>query len=632
MLPQPTKMWKDLRILLLGEPKVGKTSLILSLVSEEFAEEVPMRAEEITIPADVTPEKVPTHIVDFSSAEQNDMQLYEELSRANVVCLVYDLSDPGTLVEVKNTWLPVIRENSLHPMPIILVGNKSDLVSDSQMDDILPIMNEYPEVETCIECSAKTLKNISEMFYFAQKAVLHPTAPLFCTQTGMLKDDCRIALARIFCLCDLDKDGMLCDDELSNFQKICFNTPLAAQSLQDVKTVVRKSCPEGVKNEMLTVEGFIYLHSLFIQRGRHETTWAVLRKFGYSDNLELTDQYLYPPIQEPPPDTACQLTSEAYKFLEVVFRTHDRDQDGFLNEEELSSLFSVFPYDPWGPDVLSTVHTNSKGWISLQGFYSQWTLTTYLDLPRTMEYLAYLGYSTLTGRQSQAEAIEYIPLQPQQGKRQYSHAMQRKIYACKVIGPYGVGKSSFLRALLDSKTSLSQSVFAINTVTLQSHLKYLLLHEVDSAELMESGEGSLICDVACLLYDVSDPESFQECVNLYKQHMTNTNIPCLVVAAKSDLPAAKQHCVVQPMDFCRSQGIPPPLKFSLHANEGTQTIFQTITSFAAHRKGLLSYNKFSFGTWFKIGIFTAILGVLGFALYKNASQKTQSMSVMQSKS
>lgn len=28
--------------------------------------QVPLRAEEITIPADVTPEKVPTHIVDYS--------------------------------------------------------------------------------------------------------------------------------------------------------------------------------------------------------------------------------------------------------------------------------------------------------------------------------------------------------------------------------------------------------------------------------------------------------------------------------------------------------------------------------------------------------------------------------------
>lgn len=57
---------RGVRILLLGDQGVGKTSLILSLVSEEFPEQVPPRAEEITIPPDVTPEKVPTHIVDYS--------------------------------------------------------------------------------------------------------------------------------------------------------------------------------------------------------------------------------------------------------------------------------------------------------------------------------------------------------------------------------------------------------------------------------------------------------------------------------------------------------------------------------------------------------------------------------------
>ena len=31
--------------------------------------QVPPRAEEITIPGDVTPEKVPTHIVDFSGMD-----------------------------------------------------------------------------------------------------------------------------------------------------------------------------------------------------------------------------------------------------------------------------------------------------------------------------------------------------------------------------------------------------------------------------------------------------------------------------------------------------------------------------------------------------------------------------------
>lgn len=61
---------RSVRILLLGETGVGKTSLILSLVTEEFTEHVPPKAEEITIPADVTPEQVPTNIVDVCSTLQ----------------------------------------------------------------------------------------------------------------------------------------------------------------------------------------------------------------------------------------------------------------------------------------------------------------------------------------------------------------------------------------------------------------------------------------------------------------------------------------------------------------------------------------------------------------------------------
>lgn len=40
--------------------------------------------------------------------------------------------------------------------------------------------------------------------------------------------------------------------------------------------------------------GFFFLNKLFIQRGRHETTWKVLRKFGYSNSLTLKDDYLQP--------------------------------------------------------------------------------------------------------------------------------------------------------------------------------------------------------------------------------------------------------------------------------------------------------------------------------------------------
>lgn len=95
---------RNVRILLVGDQGVGKTSLILSLVSEEFPEEVPPKAEEITIPADVTPEHVPTNIVDYSSMEQNEEHLLEEIQKAHVVCVVYAVDDENTLDRISSYW------------------------------------------------------------------------------------------------------------------------------------------------------------------------------------------------------------------------------------------------------------------------------------------------------------------------------------------------------------------------------------------------------------------------------------------------------------------------------------------------------------------------------------------------
>lgn len=123
--------------------------------------QVPLRAEEITIPADVTPERVPTHIVDYSGkphtnavkymlfeqehvvfnlhenvfllssaeAEQSEEQLYQEISKvdpctfvhpalptwrknshgslflqANVICIVYSVNNKKSIEKVGNIF------------------------------------------------------------------------------------------------------------------------------------------------------------------------------------------------------------------------------------------------------------------------------------------------------------------------------------------------------------------------------------------------------------------------------------------------------------------------------------------------------------------------------------------------
>lgn len=94
-----------------------------------------------------------------------------------------------------------------------------------------------------MECSALLPLNVSEVFYFAQKAVLHPTAPLYDSREHVsisraccvrwrgpapsansadmlqtLKPKCLEALKRIFAISDVDKDGLLNAHELNQFQ------------------------------------------------------------------------------------------------------------------------------------------------------------------------------------------------------------------------------------------------------------------------------------------------------------------------------------------------------------------------------------------------------------------------------
>lgn len=624
---------KEVRILLVGEPGVGKTSLILSLVSEEFPEEVPPRAEEITIPADVTPEKVPTNIVDYSAQEQGEDALVLEINKAHAICIVYAVNDDDTIDKITTYWIPFIREQlgENHRTPIVLVGNKVDLVEYSSLEIILPIMNEYAEIESCVECSARTLKNVSELFYYAQKAVLHPTTPLYNSEERDLTEKCRKSLTRIFKICDYDNDDVLSDYELNQFQRRCFNTPLQPQALEDVKAIVRKNVDDGVRNDGLTLKGFLFLHTLFIQRGRHETTWTVLRKFGYDDSLQLSKEYLCPRIHVPPGSTT-ELSHQGYHFLSTLFEKYDKDHDGCLSPSEMKDLFSTCPVMPWGPEFVNVVPTDEHGWITLQGYLAQWTLMTALDVHKVMEFLAYLGYIS-NPEDNQMSAIvvtreKRIDLQ----KRQTS----RNVFHCQVIGPQGAGKTTFMQGFLgktlEHQTSLIKthvSHYTINSIQVYGQEKYLLLHEVDIFGMNDTlTPPELHCDVVCLVYDASHCRSFEYIARLFLKYFSDSKVPVLTVGSKADLPTVLQDYSLQPSHFCNKYKLPPPQPYtaSSHIRRDVYIKLATMAAYPVYKpawKMLCQSSHFKHlplaqdsAVWVKAGIGMAAVALVSLFLVK----------------
>ncbi|XP_022954184.1 mitochondrial Rho GTPase 2 isoform X2 [Cucurbita moschata] len=556
----------SVRIVVAGDRGTGKSSLIAAAATESFPDSVPAVLPPTHLPADFYADGVPLTIIDSSSSTDNKSKLYEELKRADAVLLTYACDQPMTLSRLTSYWLNELRQLEVKA-PVILVGCKLDLRDEHQqvsMEDIVaPIMKQFREIETCIECSAATLLQVPEVFYYAQRAVLHPTAPLFDLERQSLKPRCKNALRRIFTLCDRDMDGALSDEELNEFQVKCFNAPLQPAEIVGVKRIVQENLPSGVNDRGLTLPGFLFLHALFIEKGRLETTWAVLRKFGYDDDLNLSGDYLPVPSKQAP------------------------DQDGALRPIELEELFSTAPESPWDePPYKDSAEKTALGNLTLNGFLSRWALMTILDPPRSLANLIYIGYGG-----DPAKALHVTRRRLVDRKKQRT---ERNVFQCFVFGPKKAGKSALLNTLIrrpfsKNYSSTTEDGYVMTMLeSAQGGQKTLILREIpeDGVQKFLSHEECLAgCDVAVFVYDSSNEDSWNRSRELLvevarKGEVSGFGVPCIVIAAKDDLdtsPLAVQDSV----RVCQGLGIEAPIPASSKSGDSSN-VFNKILSAAEH--------------------------------------------------
>ncbi|KAJ2919163.1 hypothetical protein MD484_g1246, partial [Candolleomyces efflorescens] len=516
-------MRRDVRILLVGDEGVGKSTIVTSLIKESFVSHVQHIVPEVTIPPEVTPENVTTYIVDSGAGPHDRLHLESEIRKAHVICVVYAIDNPNSFDRIPTYWLPHFRQLGVN-VPVILVGNKIDLrggevTNEALEEEIIPIMTEFK----------------------------------------VLKPACVRALRRIFALCDTNKDGILDAAELNEFQRKCFDAPLQAQELEGIKAMVQEHAQGGIRDEGLTEAGFLYLHTIFIQRGRLETTWTVLRKFGYAEDLRLTESFLLPKF-DVPADCSVELSPLGYQFFTDIFEIFDKDQDGALNSVELTELFSTSPGNPWAAQKFpDTTLSDDSGSVTLQGWLAQWSMTTLLDHKTTLSYLAYLGYPG-EPRTAALQVTRPRKVDRRKGK------VTRNVFLCYVCGAAGSGKTSMLRAFANKSFQptyepTSKMITVVNAVDIDGSEKYLVMQEFGSryeAETLRNPKKTDIADVIVYVYDSSDTNSFSYISNLRQQYNLD-HIPTLFVATKSDLDLAMQRHEVQPDVYCRRLGLQVPV-------------------------------------------------------------------------
>lgn len=533
----------------------------------------------ITIPpSTITSENVSTTIVDTSSLPPERDNLKRELRKANCILLVY--SDHYSYERIALFWLPHFRSLGLN-VPVVLCANKSDLnhngaaATTAQIiaEEMLPLMSEFKEIDSCIRTSAREHHNVNEVFFLCQKAVTHPIAPLYDSKEANLKPAAVEALKRVFYLCDRDQDGVLSDQEVHDFQMRCFDKRLSEEDLGSIKRMIRRSSPHDIPSEKegIDMEGFLLLNKMFAEKGRHETIWIILRKFQYLDSLSLKDTFLHPKF-EVPAFASAELSPAGYRFFVDLFLLHDKDNDGGLNDSELATLFAPTPGIPtsWIDSAFpSCTVRNEAGHITLQGWLAQWSMTTFEEPRTTLEYLAYLGFESPDAKQPTTTAA--LKITKPRKRRNRPGRVERNVFLCYVLGGASSGKSTLLNAFLNRPFTntyhpTTQPQTAVNAVELQGGKQcYLILHEPGphTPTLLSNPTKLAACDLLCYTYDSSDPSSFAHILSLRTQFPALAALPSVYTALKADRDRAVQRSDIQPDTFCESLKMPKPLHVSV---------------------------------------------------------------------
>jgi small GTP-binding protein len=159
------------KIIVIGDPAVGKTSLLRNFSGEGFESEyiatvgVNITKEKVSIKNDIGEEKeVSLMIWDIAGQPQFYMLHRPYFNGADGMMLVYDTTRSSSFSNVNN-WYSTSVKYGLSGIPRVLIGNKIDLKDEKKI--ILPMAEHLSQKLNApfFETSALTGENVKSIFY-----------------------------------------------------------------------------------------------------------------------------------------------------------------------------------------------------------------------------------------------------------------------------------------------------------------------------------------------------------------------------------------------------------------------------------------------------------------------------------
>lgn len=165
---------KAVKLVLLGEAAVGKSSLVLRFVSNDFQEnkEPTIGAAFLTQKCTIGDKTIKYEIWDTAGQERFASLAPMYYRNAQAALVVYDITKPASFLKARH-WVKELHEQASKDITIALVGNKYDLVENENEDDQESLRKvsieegkSLAEEEGLLffETSAKSSYNVNDVF------------------------------------------------------------------------------------------------------------------------------------------------------------------------------------------------------------------------------------------------------------------------------------------------------------------------------------------------------------------------------------------------------------------------------------------------------------------------------------
>lgn len=110
--------------------------MIKSLIEDEIYQQRPQSTQETLLKPVFMAGETFCHnkdviLVDTSSRQDKIEETVREIKKAHLIILVYDMNNISTIDALTKVWLPLVSSSNM-TVPIILIGNKLDLVIDDE--------------------------------------------------------------------------------------------------------------------------------------------------------------------------------------------------------------------------------------------------------------------------------------------------------------------------------------------------------------------------------------------------------------------------------------------------------------------------------------------------------------------